>query len=64
MAAKRCGHLTSGTSLDKKRIYYLKLNGKTLYRRTCLLQVKVLGTLAMVDDGEADWKMIVIGGDC
>jgi hypothetical protein len=35
----------------------------TLYR-TCLMQVKVLGTLAMVDDGEADWKMIVIGGDC
>jgi inorganic pyrophosphatase len=26
------------------------------------MQVKVLGTLAMVDDGEADWKMIVIGG--
>jgi hypothetical protein len=31
---------------------------------TCVMQVKVLGTLAMVDDGEADWKMIVIGGDC
>ena len=25
------------------------------------MKVKVLGTLAMVDDGEADWKMIVIG---
>jgi inorganic pyrophosphatase len=24
-------------------------------------QVKVLGTLAMVDDGEADWKVMVIG---
>jgi hypothetical protein len=31
---------------------------------TFVMQVKVLGTLAMVDDGEADWKMIVIGGDC
>ena len=24
------------------------------------MEVKVLGTLAMIDDGEADWKMIVI----
>lgn len=27
--------------------------------KTCF-QVKVLGTLAMIDDGETDWKMIVI----
>ena len=28
-----------------------------------MLAVKVLGTLAMIDDGEADWKMIVIDVD-
>ena len=27
---------------------------------TLFLFFKVLGTLAMIDDGEADWKMIVI----
>ena len=25
-----------------------------------MLEVKVLGTLAMIDDGETDWKLIVI----
>ena len=29
-------------------------------KRGDVLEVKVLGTLAMIDDGEADWKMIVI----
>ena len=24
------------------------------------MEVKVLGTLAMIDDGETDWKLIVI----
>ena len=27
------------------------------------MEVKVLGTLAMIDDGETDWKMIVIDVD-
>ena len=26
----------------------------------CFLQVKVLGVLAMIDDGETDWKVIAI----
>ena len=29
-------------------------------KRGDVLAVKCLGTLAMIDDGEADWKMIVI----
>ena len=35
----------------------------TLFRvakRGDVLEVKVLGTLAMIDDGETDWKLIVI----
>jgi inorganic pyrophosphatase len=28
-----------------------------------VMEVKVLGTLAMIDDGETDWKMIVIDVD-
>ena len=32
-------------------------------KRGDVLAVKVLGTLAMIDDGEADWKMIVIDVD-
>jgi inorganic pyrophosphatase len=28
-----------------------------------LLQVKVLGVLAMIDDGELDWKVIAIKSD-
>jgi len=34
--------------------------GHRVARRGDVLSVKVLGTLAMIDDGEADWKMIVI----
>ena len=29
-------------------------------KRGDVLEVKVLGTLAMIDDGETDWKLIVI----
>jgi inorganic pyrophosphatase len=28
-----------------------------------LLQVKVLGVLAMIDDGELDWKVIAINSE-
>merc|ERR1719410_2582600 len=34
--------------------------GHRVAKRGDVLSVKVLGTLAMIDDGEADWKMIVI----
>eukprot|EP00092_Neocalanus_flemingeri_P008812 GFUD01009485.1.p1 GENE.GFUD01009485.1~~GFUD01009485.1.p1 ORF type:complete len:367 (-),score=120.82 GFUD01009485.1:305-1405(-) len=34
--------------------------GHRVAKRGDVLEVKVLGTLAMIDDGEADWKMIVI----
>jgi len=34
--------------------------GQRIAKRGDVLEVKVLGTLAMIDDGEADWKMIVI----
>ena len=33
---------------------------RRIAKRGDVLEVKVLGTLAMIDDGEADWKMIVI----
>ena len=29
-------------------------------KRGDVLEVKVLGTLAMIDDGETDWNLIVI----
>ena len=35
--------------------------GTRVAGRGDVLEVKLLGTLAMIDDGEADWKMIVIG---
>jgi len=34
--------------------------GQRVAKRGDVLEVKVLGTLAMIDDGETDWKMIVI----
>jgi len=34
--------------------------GTRVAERGDVLEVKLLGTLAMIDDGEADWKMIVI----
>lgn len=37
--------------------------GFRVAKRGDVLAVKVLGTLAMIDDGEADWKMIVIDVD-
>ena len=41
----------------------LRSLNKILFRvakRGDVLEVKVLGTLAMIDDGETDWKLIVI----
>jgi len=37
--------------------------GHRVAKRGDVLEVKVLGTLAMIDDGETDWKMIVIDVD-
>merc|ERR1719195_2063754 len=34
--------------------------GHRVAKRGDVLEVKVLGTLAMIDDGETDWKLIVI----
>jgi len=34
--------------------------GHRVAKRGDVIEVKVLGTLAMIDDGETDWKMIVI----
>lgn len=34
--------------------------GQRVAKRGDVLEVKVLGVLAMIDDGETDWKMIVI----
>merc|ERR1711962_584027 len=34
--------------------------GQRVAKRGDVLEVKLIGTLAMVDDGETDWKMIVI----
>jgi len=34
--------------------------GSTIYKRGAVRQVKVLGALGLIDEGEADWKLIVI----
>lgn len=34
--------------------------GHKVHKRGAVIQVKVLGTLALIDEGETDWKMIVI----
>ena len=49
--------LARGVRRRRKRISMLF---SRVAKRGDVLEVKVLGTLAMIDDGEADWKMIVI----
>merc|ERR1712212_986124 len=34
--------------------------GQTIHQRGAVIQVKVLGVLAMIDEGETDWKLIAI----
>ena len=34
--------------------------GQTVHKRGEVVPVKVLGTLAMIDEGETDWKMLAI----
>ena len=53
--------------IGQRSVMVLELKTDCLYydvlrvaKRGDVLEVKVLGTLAMIDDGEADWKMIVI----
>ena len=37
--------------------------GTKMYRTGSVVKVKVLGCLAMIDDGETDWKCVVIAAD-
>ncbi|GMT25232.1 hypothetical protein PFISCL1PPCAC_16529, partial [Pristionchus fissidentatus] len=34
--------------------------GSTVHKRGAVLQVKVVGCLALIDDGETDWKLVAI----
>ena len=34
--------------------------GQRVHARGAVIQVKVLGTLAMIDEGETDWKILAI----
>ena len=46
--------------LSIKKIYNYCFHLFRVAKRGDVLEVKVLGTLAMIDDGETDWKLIVI----
>ncbi|GJQ85823.1 hypothetical protein Trydic_g15290 [Trypoxylus dichotomus] len=54
-------HLDDGTGCkgDNDPIDALEI-GYKIAKRGEILQVKVLGTLALIDEGETDWKIIVI----
>ena len=41
-------------------VSYIQLYDVRVAKRGDVLEVKVLGLLAMIDDGETDWKMMVI----
>ncbi len=34
--------------------------GSKVHQRGAVIKVKVLGTLAMIDEGETDWKILAI----
>lgn len=44
---------------DNDPIDVCEIGGKT-YKTGDVIQVKVLGTYAMIDEGETDWKILVI----
>lgn len=35
--------------------------GSKVHQRGAIVRVKILGTLAMIDEGETDWKILAIG---
>ena len=35
--------------------------GSKVHQRGAIIRVKILGTLAMIDEGETDWKILAIG---
>ena len=41
-------------------VSYIQSYDVRVAKRGDVLEVKVLGLLAMIDDGETDWKMMVI----
>ena len=45
---------------DCDSVSYIQLYDVRVAKRGDVLEVKVLGLLAMIDDGETDWKMMVI----
>lgn len=57
------------THIHKKTItlYFNNVSHNTLNLQVCsrgeVIKVKVLGTLALIDEGETDWKVIVINTD-
>jgi len=57
-------HVDENTKVagDNDPIDVIEIGGK-IHPRGSVIQVKVLGVLAMIDDGELDWKMLAIAAD-
>lgn len=54
MVDKETGCIGDNDPLDLCEI------GRTVFRRGSVVKVKVLGALGLIDEGEADWKIICI----
>jgi inorganic pyrophosphatase len=52
-------HPDTGAKGDKDPLDVVEI-GSTVGKTGEVKQVKILGTLAMIDEGETDWKIIVI----